>query len=60
MACWHLKYSSYSTPRNCVPSNTCYYVIMPVDLGHLQSELVSDFFDHCVIISLPTWAENQE
>lgn len=60
MACWSLKYTAIHIQGTASPRNTCYYAVMLVDMGHLLARAGELFFDHCVIIPLPTDAENQE
>jgi len=55
-----LEIHSYSHPGAASPRSTCYYAVMLVDMGHLLFRAGELFFDHCVIIPLPTDAENQE
>lgn len=55
-----LEIRSYSHPGAASPRNTCYYAVMLVDMGHLLVRAGELFFDHCVIIPLPTDTENQE
>lgn len=56
-ACRGLKSGTYSHSGNRVPQHTCHYVVTLMDVGPLQSQLLSNFFNPCVIIPLPTHAE---